>query len=387
MIVGLDGIRALAFLLVFFDHTEYLYVGWAGVQLFFVLSGFLITGILLKMKERFAGKEYFIKFYGRRILRIFPLYYFYLLLMTGITAILIFYGYRVNYMSRFQEQLPYALTYVYNFYVASAKYSGDSRLIGHFWSLSVEEQFYIFWPLLILLTPKKHLKKLFLAAIVLGPVVRLITTYIYRSQAFPFLSTDMPLSVYVLPFSHIDSFALGAYISRFEIPKPKFQLAVLLVLVPLVGFGTYYYSKGDFGVISALGFPFPLANAMKQVWGYSLLAYLFAVLIFVVARQGLFTSILETKFLHYLGKISYGMYVYHFPIVWFVARMRDFGFGEDLSKPLTSIFAFVLTLMVASASYRFLEKPILDLKDRFFSLHIERVGASNQKLLGRSTGD
>ena len=75
MIPGLDGIRAIAILLVFFLHADYVYIGWVGVQLFFVLSGFLITNILLRMKETESGKDFFKKFYGRRFLRIFPLYY------------------------------------------------------------------------------------------------------------------------------------------------------------------------------------------------------------------------------------------------------------------------------------------------------------------------
>ncbi len=76
MIPGLDGLRAIAFLLVFALHTNYLQIGWVGVSLFFVLSGFLITGILLDMKKGLASRQYFLKFYGRRFLRIFPLYYF-----------------------------------------------------------------------------------------------------------------------------------------------------------------------------------------------------------------------------------------------------------------------------------------------------------------------
>ncbi len=86
MIPGLDGLRAIAFLLVFAVHTDYLNFGWAGVQLFFVLSGFLITGILLEMKDALPSGAYFIRFYGRRFLRIFPLYYFYLFLMAVVTS-------------------------------------------------------------------------------------------------------------------------------------------------------------------------------------------------------------------------------------------------------------------------------------------------------------
>src|SRR3989304_4593788 len=85
MIAGLDGLRAIAILIVFFFHTRNLPFGWMGVQLFFVLSGFLITDILLRMKESLPRRAFFVKFYGRRFLRIFPLYYFYLALVVALT--------------------------------------------------------------------------------------------------------------------------------------------------------------------------------------------------------------------------------------------------------------------------------------------------------------
>src|ERR1051325_8359241 len=116
MIPGLDGLRAIAFLLVFAFHTEYLQIGWIGVQFFFVLSGFLITGILLDMKKSLPPRDYFLKFYGRRFLRIFPLYYFYLLLMAGLLFWLISLYYRVNYLKIFFEQAKYAIFYVYDFF-------------------------------------------------------------------------------------------------------------------------------------------------------------------------------------------------------------------------------------------------------------------------------
>ncbi len=372
MIPGLDGIRAVAFLLVFILHADYFYFGWVGVQLFFVLSGLLITDILLKMKEKFPAKQFFLKFYGRRFLRIFPLYYFYLALMLGITTALIALNYRIGYMQRFQMHLPYAIAYVYNFFNASSLYDAESRLIGHFWSLSVEEQFYILWPLLIFLTPKKHIKKLFLAVILLGPVFRLIITYVYRLHLFPFLSDNMPLAVYALPFSHLDAFAFGAYISRFKLPHPKPQLLFLLFFIPLIGFSASYLSTGDIGEVSALGYAWPLGNGLKQIWGYSLMDYFFALLIFAVVNEGLFVRLLEMKFMRYMGKISYGLYVYHFPVIWFVTRIRDLGItDEPIAKLLTLLISFPLTLLIASLSYRYIEKPILDLKDRWFSLRAQ----------------
>src|ERR1041385_6950763 len=116
MIPGLDGLRALAILLVFATHIDFINVGWVGVQLFFVLSGFLITGILLDMKESLPSGEYFLKFYGRRFLRIFPLYYFYLGLMAAVTYLLIKFDFRPNYMRIYFDQIPYAVVYVYDLF-------------------------------------------------------------------------------------------------------------------------------------------------------------------------------------------------------------------------------------------------------------------------------
>jgi peptidoglycan/LPS O-acetylase OafA/YrhL len=375
MIPGLDGLRGIAFLLVFACHTDYFLVGWTGVLLFFVLSGYLITNILLKMKAKFSGRDFFVKFYGRRFLRIFPLYYLYLLLMMGVAGLFLWVGYRINYMNEFYRQVPYAFVYIYNFFYASSTFT-PHKFLDHFWSLSVEEQFYIFWPLLIFLTPEKWQKKLFLAVIVLTPFFRLATAYALRSGAFPVFTGDIPLGIYPLPWTHIDAFAMGAYISRYEIPKPKLQLAILLVLVPLAGLTSQYISSGTLTPsgtlmdLTSLGYTFPIANALKHIWGYSLLNYLFAVLIYCVAREGLFVRSLEWKPLVYLGKISYGLYVYHFSMTWFAARIRDVvTVPEAQAKLLTALIAFALTLSIASLSYRFIEMPILNLKDRYFGLH------------------
>jgi peptidoglycan/LPS O-acetylase OafA/YrhL len=368
MIPGLDGIRGIAFLLVFFLHADYVYIGWIGVQLFFVLSGFLITDILLRMKETLKAGDFFKKFYGRRFLRIFPLYYFYLLIMFIVTTVLIHYDYRINYMERFKEQLPYALAYIYNFFNASSLYSGESWLVGHLWSLSVEEQFYIIWPLLIFMTPEKHLKKLFLAAIVAGPMFRLAITVLFKYYEAPFLYSNYAIVTYALPFSHLDAFGFGAFITRFKFPKARQQFIALLLLLPIIGFVTTWYSTGNFGTSTALGFEYPLGKDLKQVWGYTYINYTFALLIYLVIREKFLLRILDNKFLSYLGKISYGLYIYHFAIIWFVRRIRDFGLNEQIAKPLTFVISAILVYFVASISYKYFEKPLLDLKDKYFPL-------------------
>jgi peptidoglycan/LPS O-acetylase OafA/YrhL len=371
VIPGLDGLRAIAFLLVFALHTGYLEIGWVGVSLFFVLSGFLITGILLDMKKSFTSKDYFFKFYGRRFLRIFPLYYFYLLGLVLLTTWLISISYRPNYMRTALDQVWYAAAYVYDFFFATAAFQ-NSNLLDHFWSLSVEEQFYIFWPLILLLVPEKGLKKLFLALIVLAPLFRLVFFFIHASGEFRFLADTPSQAIYPLPFSHMDAFAFGAYISRFPIRKAKAQFLLLLGLLPAVGFAAQYLATGDIGAVSAFGYPLQLPEAYQFIWGYSLLNYLFAVVIYGVAREGWGVRFLEQRLLRYLGKISYGLYVYHFPIVWFAGRIADLGVRPPLLKPLTALIALAATILIASLSYFLLERPILNLKDHFFSLRQPR---------------
>jgi peptidoglycan/LPS O-acetylase OafA/YrhL len=369
MIPGLDGLRGIAFLLVFGIHTEYLGFGWTGVQLFFVLSGFLITGILLDMKASLPSKDYFVKFYGRRFLRIFPLYYFYLFVMWGITSWLYSLPYRKNYMKLFQSQMPFALAYVYNFFYGSSMFE-HQKFVEHFWSLSVEEQFYVFWPMLLLLVPEKYLKKLFLSFIALGPVLRAALFFAFKFHLVWWFRDETVWGLYAFPFSHIDAFAFGAYISRYSIPKAKQQFFALLVAVPVLGFAAQYAATGSFGMWQDFGYPFSMPKAYQFIWGYSILNYWFAVMIYAVAKNGLFNKFLEMKVPKYLGKISYGMYVYHLAIIWFVARIRDFLpiSGEPMAKFLTALIALPITVLVASLSYYFMEKPLLNLKDRFFVL-------------------
>jgi peptidoglycan/LPS O-acetylase OafA/YrhL len=368
LIPGLDGLRAIAFLFVLLVHTDYFLFGWTGVLLFFVLSGFLITDILLKMKETLSPRDFFYKFYGRRLLRIFPLYYFYLFLMLGVTAIFIAFEYRPNYMLLYQEQMPYALLYLYNFFHASAGYV-ESRFLTHFWSLSVEEQFYIFWPLIIFLTPRDKLKPVLLAAILAGPLFRALTGFVFNSGAFSLLYSNTAVGVYVLPFSHIDAFAMGAYISRFDIPKARWQLIGMAFLLPAAGLGMETYLRGGVEFVSSLGYQYPLGNGLRHIWGYTFINYTFVLLIYCVVREKMWVSWLEWPVLRYLGKISYGLYVYHFAMTWFASRIANdvLGVSFETAKPLVLILTFILSVIAASLTFHYLEKPLLGLKDRYFS--------------------
>src|ERR1700690_2129617 len=283
MYSGLDGLRAIAFLLVFLLHADNLGIGWVGVQLFFVLSGFLITGILIDLKKDFSGKDYFVKFYARRFLRIFPLYYFYLFLILALTSWLENSNFATPQMELYRAQFPFALGYVYNFFWMTT--TNLSPFLSHFWSLCIEEQFYIFWPLLIFIVPEKRLKELFIAAILAGLLFRLGFTIVYQIHPYSFIARGAWYGIYALPFSHIDAFGFGAYLSRYQIPNASKQLAVLVVVAPLLGYMTQFLSVGNIGNVDALGYPFFMKNGYQFIWGYSLLDYLFVLMIAVVVRE------------------------------------------------------------------------------------------------------
>ncbi|MDP1548500.1 MAG: acyltransferase [Anaerolineales bacterium] len=362
MIPGLDGLRAAAFLILFGLHTDYLQFGWMGVQMFFVLSGFLITNILLGMKENLPLGSYLYKFYVRRFLRIFPLYYFFLFLMLGLAAWLISISYRTSLMKVIQDQAVYAFLYVYDFISAYRGFE-PSRFLDHLWSLSVEEQFYLVWPLLIFLTPQKSLKKLFLAGIIAGPLFRVAFYFAYHLGLSAYLREPVALALYPLPFTHVDAFAFGAYISRFSIPNARRQLVFLGGFLPLAGFASQYLATGEAGALSSLGYPVTLPNAYQFLWAYSLINYWFAILIYCIVNEGLFVKFLDLPLLQYLGKISYGLYVYHFPVIWFAGRLRDVQGLEGISYPQITLVALAGTILIASISYHLLERPLIRLKD------------------------
>lgn len=354
--------------MVYFFHIHWAQWGWPGVQLFFVLSGFLITGILLEMKKALPTRPYFIKFYGRRILRIFPLYYFYLAVMWGLTAWAISSNFNPEPMQVYQNEMKYAATYVYDFYFTLDRYI-PSYFLTHFWTLAVEEQFYLFWPLFIFLIPRQHMHKAFWGVVILAPILRLLTLVLHGLETFSFLRDNVALVVYSLPFTHLDAFAMGALLTFVRIPRAKGIFYAGLFALPLIGLVSDYLATGQWkdASLSSLGWPITMPYGNKFIWGYTIVNAVCAVLLYGVARHGWFTRLLEWSPLRYLGKISYGLYVYHFALIWLMGTL----FGHTLTEPFPPLLAFAtlaIVWVVAALSFQLMEKPIMDLKDRFFAV-------------------
>ena len=358
---GLTSFRALAFLAVFAFHIGVLPLGYLGVQAFFVLSGFLLTPILVEMRESLPTRNFFISFYGRRMLRILPLYYLYLFVVLLISLLLInlkHYG-GISEIDRFVQQAPWAFTYTYNFFYASVFYK-DTPLLTHFWSLAVEEQFYLIWPLFIFFVNRKCLKKFLLAVLLAGPLLRLLIAIISRSGGIPFLSQQADLVIYALPFSHFDAFAMGGYFALYQASdRTSIQTLLLLYIFIPLGYLAQYLSTGGVNLLSFGYVPF-MQN--QYILGYSFVNFVFAKII-IQGRDGKFFPVLfDNPIFNYLGKISYGLYVFHYPIIWLVRYMYPLQANLRTGLP-----ALALTIIIGAISYELFEKRFIEMKDSFFA--------------------
>jgi peptidoglycan/LPS O-acetylase OafA/YrhL len=135
--------------------------------------------------------------------------------------------------------------------------------------------------------------------------------------------------------------------------------------LPIIGYATQYFATGNIGEVSAFGFPVFLGAGYQFIWGYSLLNYFFAVTICVVVKEGLFLRFLDWKPMQYLGKISYGLYVYHFPVYWFASNVRDLGLSASATRALTALITFghlaecLRKLLSAGKAYPEPQRPLL----------------------------
>lgn len=363
---AVDGLRGIAILLVLLFHFDFLVpFGWVGVQLFFVLSGFLITSILLKEKSN-PLPLYLKRFYWRRTLRIFPLYYLYL----GAVGIIYLLG---NIPQDYLNVLPFLATYTFNLYPLIESYSYSDYFFIHFWSLSVEEQFYLVWPILIFACSLKQLRVVLIILIVLSPLVRfLLTDLLLESGLEPYYVGE---TVYRFTFSQWDGFAFGALIPVFSLDKVKIPISKLLLFssfaVVFLGIWNLYslHQEGVDISWASMGYRIGETKNLQHVWSYTVLDVLFLLLILYSVNIHLGYSwirdkILSGGFLVYFGKISYGLYVYHW-IIWM-------AYSKFLKSVIPfSLAGFVLftsmSVVIASVSYFIVEKPLLGLKDRFFS--------------------
>jgi peptidoglycan/LPS O-acetylase OafA/YrhL len=348
--VQLDGLRALAVLAVLLSHfggsdnliAQMLPWGAMGVRLFFVLSGFLITGILLQCRNKkiagqASGGQLLGKFYTRRFLRIFPVYYALLIAITLLN------------IRPVRELFWWHLTYLSNFHFALL--GGFQGPGSHFWSLAVEEQFYLVWPWLILFTPQRWLVPLNVAMVVLAVGFRSIGVWLGYNN----------LALQILPIGCLDALGMGSLLAVLTTGGRTWSQ-------PAQRFASISFWCGlSLSAFLSLADRVALGRNLEVAWQVFGLALIFVALVAWGAQgmSGWVGKFLGWRPLVYIGKISYGMYLYHafMPVV----GPRLFGFLglPAFYQRFDGTLNTALTIALASASWHFFEAPINRLKERF----------------------
>jgi len=365
---ALDGVRGLAVLSVILFHFGYFTAGWIGVQIFFVLSGYLITGILVAERERPGA--YFKRFYWRRSLRIFPLYFGYLAALSVLFLV-------TNAPAAFAHRWAYLYSYTYNYALLLVPLE-QSPAFTHFWSLAVEEQFYLLWPLLVYYLPKSSVRALVGLILLASPLFRLVAVMAARSMAHghpePGLFAYSPLP------AQLDALATGAGLSLMnhqELRRPMRALVIATVVVLGLGLTSGMWSTSppaeDASIVSRLwalgtGFGYPpfATSHYQHVWSYSAVNLWSAVLVLNLVRGGALARFFAHRALTYTGKISYGLYVFHYPLL---AIVRSAVYFRPLSPRGVIIFAVYLPMVfvLAGLSFRYFEAKFLAYKDARFA--------------------
>ena len=346
----IDGLRAIAILMVFAAHAFAIPLLWMGVDLFFVLSGYLITGILLRLKEnRNSGGSYWSSFYARRIRRILPAYIAFLVVLS------------------FTFRVPWArIWYWYVFFAPNIPLALGKVMVagmGPLWSLGVEEQFYFVWPLLVLVCSREALHRVVLAIIVISPLLRAVST--------PLFSTHFP--IYSLTIFRADTLAMGAFIAIATSRDPqwisRFRRAALtssvLALALLMGFSLLPSFRASANTI--------FFNSA----GYSLSAVFCGSLLIcsLGTHEGLLHKLLTIRPLRYLGLISYTFYLYH------EAVLLKVGQHLHSSPILIALAAFSVTFLISLLSWHLLEAPILGRSARRLALDLRSTAGASGVIL------
>lgn len=362
---GINGLRFLAALAVIITHVELLKeiygfknswkhplifnLGGLGVYFFFVLSGFLITYLLLAEKEK-DGKINIKQFYIRRILRIWPLYYFIVLL--GFVVLPYFNAIQISYLQGDFKNYFYSNLILYLAILPNLAFSVFSAVphIGQAWSIGVEEQFYLIWPLIISKT-KNIIKTLVLivVALILIKLMVLGLGYYFREAKW-----YIPLKRFVAmsKFECMAIGGIGAYLLFSDKSFIRFAYHKITLLGSLVIIVLLLYFTPD-----------QLQDGIHLVY-----SIIFLIIILHLSKN---SKLLENKIFNYLGKISYGIYMYHFMVIPATLVFIKKCFSENSGLMINiSIYTLVLaiTILISGISYHFIESPFIRKKSNYTSI-------------------
>jgi peptidoglycan/LPS O-acetylase OafA/YrhL len=351
----LDSLRFFAFLLVLVHHSPYMKsvviwrtiskYGWMGVDLFLCLSAFLFAKLLYTEYQK-QGDINIGYFYLRRALRIWPLYLFFFAAMFTLSI------QQDDWSPNILRRSIGMLTFTDNIFVAFFHYNSAVWFSKHLWTISYEEQFYLVipWVLRKLYQLKTQLIiMLLLGAMLIGTMIRAI--FIHNQIAHP--------DIWVLPITHFESIFAGLVIGLGVFDKSLKKIPGWILL--LIGILALYQVT-------------QLPNLNEIQWQlmltYPLVGIGTALILFAVINSNLWilSTFLKNALLGYLGKISYGLYVYHVLCLWITKKITKVFISPErlLVYPATVLLlALIFTIIFSVLSYQFLERPFLKLKEKF----------------------
>jgi peptidoglycan/LPS O-acetylase OafA/YrhL len=336
-------------------HEQFIHAvanaGWIGVDLFFVLSGFLITRILLEAKGQAA---YFRNFYSRRVLRIVPLYLTFIVLVLYVVPALGLAS--PDDATQLRAAAPWYWAHAVNLMVAWSGWKSAAWYTGHLWSLGLEEQFYLLWPALVLMLTRRGLLRLSLGLMAGATLLRPLLLALHVS----------PTAVYVLLPTRMDTLAAGALLAI--VGADAVSWARLRRYALPAGAAAAFVLAGVIYQESGLRSETPLT----QVVGYPMLTTLAAVVIINAAgaAQGTLTSVFwNNAVLRFLGRYSYGLYVWHHVVIPLLSdhvlpdsRLPVVGGSYVPAYVLFTALALGTSLAAAMGSWWLIEAPFLRMK-------------------------
>lgn len=350
---ALDGLRGVGCVLIVVYHNfpflhSYLFFSFLAMDIFFVLSGFLITDILM---GSMGEPNYLRNFYVRRLLRVFPLYYasliFFLLVLPALIRMPIPIGY-------FQANQVYFWTFTQNWLLIFHP-TPNQPYLNHLWSMAVEEQFYLLWPLVVVLIRRPKALLALLAVLLVSFIVFRFWIWTRQLENMPYYNFYM--------YTRIDGICIGCMVALMQRIRRDFlsRYTALIVLgFAALNFGFYFLNLryGD-------SFPY------LALVGFSTFSMIFGLLVHDIVNRNtrLTEQLFDIPFLKWLGRVSYGTYILHWPLylllnpvlVTWAAGLLHLGGAQFLASTLVTVLAYGAGYL----SYRYFEMPFLRLKKRF----------------------
>ena len=356
-IYGLDGLRAISILIVLVSHFGFgnIVPGGFGVTIFFFISGFLITRLLISEQNKNSGKIDLKNFYIRRFLRLMPALYVFIFFVC---ILALFFNLKLYVL-----QILSACFYLVNYYdIVWEALDLPKRIVpwGHLWSLAVEEHFYLLFPLALTIFGKKHDNRIRFVSLLI------LLSAAWRLFGYEFLNFS-DNRIYLATECRIENILWGSLLAILMdgAKSSKNRISKLI--------GWHWVAIGLCGILFSLLYR---NEEFRATWRYSIQSISIFILVFnlyAFSSLNFAIKILDTKIFRFLGRLSYSLYLWHFPVLWVFYRFIDVEIGLIPLPFDYAIYAALISFALACGSYYLVERPFFELRKKFGAKPVEEM--------------